>query len=103
MSRSTRSSIRPGRPYTSSARTRPPPVAQIHAHRGYAANMAALHRTRYTRRPNRPVVAIRLALDTNGLSYRKWGGRQRAKQGDWIVDNGGDIYTIDAAVFRRTY
>ena len=42
-------------------------------------------------------------LDTTGLVYRKWGGRQRAKKGDWIVDNDGDVYTVDAAVFRRTY
>jgi hypothetical protein len=60
-------------------------------------------RRRYIRRPDRPVVAVRLALDTNGLIYRKWGGEQRAKAGDWIVDNDGDIYTVDADVFARTY
>ncbi len=60
-------------------------------------------RRRYIRRPDRPVVAIRLALDTDGLVYRKWGGEQRAKPGDWIVDNDGDIYTVDADVFARTY
>ena len=42
-------------------------------------------------------------LDTDGLTYRKWGGEQRAKPGDWIVDNEGDIYTVDADVFARTY
>jgi hypothetical protein len=57
----------------------------------------------YVRRPDRPVVAIRLALDTDGLVYRKWGGEQRAKPGDWIVDNDGDIYTVDGDVFARTY
>jgi hypothetical protein len=65
--------------------------------------MATTSRRRYVRRPDRPVAAVRLALDTTGLVYRKWGGRQRAKQGDWIVDNDGDVYTVDAAVFRRTY
>ncbi|MEO7134574.1 MAG: hypothetical protein ABI024_10180 [Vicinamibacterales bacterium] len=65
--------------------------------------MAPAPRTRYVRRPDRPVAAVRLALDTTGLVYRKWGGRQRAKKGDWIVDNDGDVYTVDAAVFRRTY
>ena len=65
--------------------------------------MAAAHLIRYIRNPNRPVAAVRLALDTKGLVYRKWGGRQRAKKGDWIVDNDGDVYTVDAAVFRRTY
>ena len=65
--------------------------------------MATTHRSRYVRRPDRPVAAVRLALETTGLVYRKWGGRQRAKKGDWIVDNDGDVYTVDAAVFRRTY
>jgi hypothetical protein len=60
-------------------------------------------RQRYVRRPDRPVVAVRLMLDTDHLVYRKWGGEQRAKPGDWIVDNEGDIYTVDAGVFVRTY
>ena len=55
------------------------------------------------RRPDRPVAAVRLTLDTDGLVYRKWGGDQRAKAGDWIVDNDGDVYTVDADVFTRTY
>lgn len=49
------------------------------------------------------MAAVRLALDTDGLVYRKWGGEQRAKPGDWIVDNNGDVYTVDADVFARTY
>ena len=60
-------------------------------------------RQRYVRRPDRSVAAVRLALETDGLVYRKWGGEQRAKPGDWIVDNDGDVYTVDAAVFERTY
>ena len=60
-------------------------------------------RQRYVRRPDRPVSAVRLALDTDGLVYRKWGGEQRAKPGDWIVDNEGDVYSVDADVFARTY
>jgi hypothetical protein len=60
-------------------------------------------RRRYIRRPNRPVTAVRLMLDTDGLVYRKWGGQQRAKPGDWIVDNDGEVYTVDADVFVRTY
>jgi hypothetical protein len=65
--------------------------------------MAKSSRRRYVRRPDRPVAAVRLALDTKGLVYRKWGHRQRAKRGDWIVDNDGDVYTVAARVFRRTY
>jgi hypothetical protein len=49
------------------------------------------------------VIAVRLALDTDGLIYRKWGGEQRAKPGDWIVDNEGDVYSVDAEVFAGTY
>jgi hypothetical protein len=60
-------------------------------------------RRRYVRRPDRAVAAVRLALDTDGLVYRKWGGEQRAKPGDWLVDNDGDVYTVDAEVFARTY
>src|SRR5215210_2582548 len=65
--------------------------------------MTVSSRQRYVRRPDRPVAAVRLLLDTDGLSYRKWGGEQRAKAGDWIVDNEGDVYTVDAEVFERTY
>ena len=57
----------------------------------------------YVRRSDRPVAAVRLSLDTDGLVYRKWGGEQRAKPGDWLVDNDGDVYTVDADVFARTY
>jgi hypothetical protein len=60
-------------------------------------------RRRYRKRREHPVVAIRLELDTNGFTYRKWGGEQRCKAGDWLVDNKGDIYTVDAEVFQRTY
>ena len=60
-------------------------------------------RRRYIRRSGKSVVAVRLGLDTDGFVYRKWGGEQRAKAGDWIVDNDGDVYTIDADVFARTY
>jgi hypothetical protein len=65
--------------------------------------MADGPRRRYVRRADRPVAAVRLALDTDGLAYRKWGGEQRAKPGDWIVDNNGDVYSVDADVFARTY
>ena len=60
-------------------------------------------RRRYVRRPDRPVVAVRLESDGDGLVYRKWRGEQRAKPGDWVVDSDGDIYTVDADVFARTY
>jgi hypothetical protein len=49
------------------------------------------------------VIAVQLALETDGFSYRKWGGAQHCKAGDWIVDNHGDVYTVDAESFAKTY
>ena len=60
-------------------------------------------RQRYRRKPDQYVVAVQLNLDTDGLHYRKWGHDQRAKRGDWLVDNHGDIYTVDADSFAATY
>jgi hypothetical protein len=60
-------------------------------------------RKRYRKRDNQYVVAVQLKLDTNGFTYRKWGAEQRCKPGDWMVDNGGDIYTVDEKVFIDTY
>lgn len=60
-------------------------------------------RERYRKRPDQFVVAVRLALETGGFTYRKWGAEQRCKPGDWLVNNGGDVYTVDADVFARTY
>lgn len=47
--------------------------------------------------------AVRLDLDFDGLTYRKWGDTQRAAPGDWLVDNDGDVYTVNAETFTRTY
>ncbi|GAB3646490.1 hypothetical protein [Ramlibacter alkalitolerans] len=68
-----------------------------------AGEAAAPPRKRYRRRPDTPVVAVRLDLETEGFSYRKWGAVQHCKAGDWIVNNDGDTYTVDAASFAATY
>lgn len=60
-------------------------------------------RRRYRRRPDQSVTAVQLRLDTEGLRFRKWGHEQLAKAGDWLVDNEGDVYTVDAEVFAATY
>jgi hypothetical protein len=60
-------------------------------------------RVKYRKKSNQFVVAVRLDLKTDGLSYQKWGGRQQAKRGDWLVDNDGDVYTVASRVFARTY
>jgi hypothetical protein len=60
-------------------------------------------RLRYRKKSDRFVVAVQVDLDTAGFSYTKWGAEQRCKPGDWLVDNEGDIYTIDSEVFANTY
>lgn len=60
-------------------------------------------RRKYRKKANQFVTAVRLDLDTDGLVYRKWGGRQRAKRGDWLIDNQGEVYTVEARSFARTY
>jgi hypothetical protein len=60
-------------------------------------------RRKFVRKPTAYVTAVRLDLDTDGFAYRKWGDAQRCKRGDWIVDNDGDVYTVDAKSFARTY
>jgi hypothetical protein len=49
------------------------------------------------------VTAVQLNLKTEGFTYEKWGGTQRCKAGDWVVNNNGDSYTIDRETFARTY
>lgn len=60
-------------------------------------------RQRYRRRPGQPVVAVQLKLDTEGFKYKKWGEVQRCKANDWLVDSNGEVYTVDADSFARTY
>ncbi|MCL4799125.1 MAG: hypothetical protein KJ025_06020 [Burkholderiales bacterium] len=60
-------------------------------------------RRKYRRKANQFVIATRLDLAIERFEYRKWGARQRAKRGDWLVDNAGDVYTVDGKVFARTY
>ncbi len=58
---------------------------------------------RYRKKPSATITAIRLDLDTPGFTYEKWGATQHCKPGDWLVNNNGDIYTIDAESFANTY
>ena len=60
-------------------------------------------RRRYRKRADQFVVAVQLDLKTDGFTYQKWGAQQRCEQGDWIVDNNGDHYTVNGEVFARTY
>ena len=60
-------------------------------------------RRRYRKKADQFVVAVKLGLDTEGFTYRKWGAEQKCKAGDWLLDNNGDVYTVDAGVFSKTY
>ena len=60
-------------------------------------------RRKYRKKTGQYVIALQLKLDTDGFTYRKWGAEQRCKKDDWLVDNGGDIYSVDAKIFAKTY
>ena len=60
-------------------------------------------RRRYRRKPDQAVTAVQLPLDLDEFTYRKWGDTQRAHSGDWLVENDGDVYTVSADSFARTY
>ena len=65
-------------------------------------------RRKYVKRADQKIHAVRLDLDTDGFTYRKWGAEQRCKRGDWLVSNPADpghvdTYTVDGATFARTY
>ncbi len=60
-------------------------------------------RQRYRKKADQYVIAVQLDLNTEGFTYQKWGANQKCKPGDWLIDNGGDIYTVDRDVFAKTY
>lgn len=49
------------------------------------------------------MVGVQLDLDTVGFSYQKWGAEQRCRPGDWLVNNAGEVYTINEETFAKTY
>jgi hypothetical protein len=60
-------------------------------------------RRQYVKRASQFVTAVRVDLQTEGFTYQKWGSVQKCKPGDWLVNNNGDTYTVDADTFARTY
>lgn len=66
------------------------------------ARMTGLNR-KWNRKSGTNVTAVRLDLDTDGFTYQKWGGSQRCKAGDWLLNNAGEVYTVDATSFEATY
>ena len=63
----------------------------------------SLARKPFRKKPDHAISAVQLNLDLKEFSYHKWGADQHCKPGDWIVDNDGDVYTVDQAEFKRTY
>ena len=57
----------------------------------------------YRKKQQQTVEAMPLALPDCTIEYQKWGGTQRAKQGDWLVNHDEEYYTVDATSFRNTY
>jgi hypothetical protein len=62
-----------------------------------------MNRRKYIKRPTDVIIAVKLDVDTDGFTYRKWGATQTCKRGDWLVNNNGDTYSVDAESFERTY
>src|ERR1700722_15567721 len=60
-------------------------------------------RRKYVKRASQFVVAVQFNLELDGFTYQKWGAKQRCKRGDWLVNNNGDVYTVDGQTFSRTY
>lgn len=58
---------------------------------------------KYRRRPDTAVTAVQIDLETDGFKYQKWGGTQTASAGDWLLNNGGDVYTVEGETFANTY
>jgi hypothetical protein len=57
----------------------------------------------FQKHPKYPVAAVQLDLEFDNFSYQKWNGVQTCKQGDWLVYNDGDVYTVDKKYFRDYY
>ncbi|MFK8083613.1 MAG: hypothetical protein AB8B97_25300 [Granulosicoccus sp.] len=57
----------------------------------------------YKRKDNTAVTAVQLNLDTEGFTFVKWGGEQRCRPGDWLINRAGNCYSIADGSFRRTY
>lgn len=58
---------------------------------------------RYLKKGDNLVFALQLNLPEAEIHYKKWGDEQTAKEGDWLVKNGGETYTVDRASFDQTY
>lgn len=58
---------------------------------------------KYRKRPDQYVIAIQLNLETDGMTYSKWGHMQAFDQGDWLIYSDGECYTVREDSFEKTY
>ena len=58
---------------------------------------------RYRKQQCESVFALPLTLHKATLRFHKWGNEQVAKEGDWLVSNDGELYTVDGDSFAKTY
>ncbi|WP_317928604.1 DUF4231 domain-containing protein [Halioxenophilus sp. WMMB6] len=61
------------------------------------------NRIQYRKRANFHVTAVRIDLECEPIHFRKWGDEQQCQPGDWLVNNGGDTYTVADDYFRQNY
>ena len=54
-----------------------------------------VERRKHVKRATQFVTAVQVDLELDGFTYRKWGGTQRCKRGDWLVNNNGEVYTVE--------
>lgn len=62
-----------------------------------------MEQNKYQKREKQVVLGVQINLETDGFKYSKWGSEQQCQAGDWLVNNNGECYTIDAESFRKTY
>lgn len=58
---------------------------------------------KYRKKSEQFVEAMQLALPDCRIQYQKWGGAQQAQEGDWLVKNGDEYYTVESTSFSHTY
>ncbi len=58
---------------------------------------------KYRKKADQVIHAIQVDLELISFNYRKWGDNQTCKAGDWLVENNGNVYTVDQQVFADTY
>lgn len=61
------------------------------------------NRKLYRKRPDFHSTAVQLDLDFDGFEFQKWGGKQKCKRGDWLVNSNGETYTITKEYFSNFY